>query len=206
MNKYIIIILLLFICSCKKEESKTIVEQSSISSATDSIIYSSKSLESHLQFNKEFGEYEFVKLINSKSFTEAELNYSIKENEFEFNKTSDFKYYTPFTFDFDRVSYNLIAYHSYGENDSKVANAQLNSYIEGKQVDAILLDSRFTAETEYYREFTLTKNGMITIKKVAINGLNYNNAGDIIGQKKLKDSTAETVQYKMNTNGIFTKV
>jgi hypothetical protein len=23
----------------------------------------------------------------------------------------------------------------------------------------------FTAETEYYREFTLTKNGMITIKK-----------------------------------------
>jgi nucleoside recognition membrane protein YjiH len=63
------------------------------------------------------------------------------------------------------VSYNFSAYHSYGENDSKVANAQLNSYM-GKQVDAILLDSRFTAETEYYREFTLTKNGMIILKSI----------------------------------------
>ena len=206
MKKFIYFILILTVCSCKKEDSKTTVTPNASSIEADSIIYNSKSFEPHLKFNSELSEYELIKLANPESFTDLELSYPIHENDFEFDKTEDFKYYTPFSFDFEGVSYKLIAYHSYGENDLKVVNIQLNSYLEGKQTDALLVDCRFTFETEYYREFTITKNGIITIEKVAIEGLNYNSDGDIVGKKTVKDTTAETVRYKMSAKGNFVKI
>lgn len=206
MKKFIFFILLLAVYSCKKEDTKTVTEPSKSVPMTDTIIYSSKVLKPYLKFNEEFSEYELVGLENPQVFTDADLNYPVKENEFEFNKTADFKYYAPFTFEFSNVSYKIIAYHSYGENDSKVTNIQLNSYKGKQQIDALLLDCRFTFETEYYRDFTITKDGTIAIKKIALDGLNYDEEGDIVGQKKVKDSTTETVRYKMNAKGIFTKV
>ena len=206
MKKFIFFILILIVCSCKKEDSKTTVLPTATSTQVNTIIYSSKSFELHLNFNTELSEYELINLTNPESFTDLELSYPIRENDFEFDKTEDFKYYTPFSFDFEDVAYKLIAYHSYGENDLQVVNMQLNSYLEGKQIDALLVDCRFTFETEYYREFTIAKDGVITIKKIAIDGLNYNNDGDILGEKTVKDTTAETVRYKLSTKGIFVKM
>ena len=197
---------MLTVCSCKKDNGKTTVAPIKSKHQSDGVIYSTKLFEPHIQFNTELSTFELIELKNPKSFTEIELTYPVKQNEFEFNKTNDFKYYTPFTFNFEGVSYNLIAYYSYGENDSKVLNIQINSYLDGKQIDALLLDCRFTAETEYYREFTIKKEGTIVIKKVLIDGLNYNAKGDIIGQKTVKDTTSETIRYKMNTQGTFKKV
>jgi hypothetical protein len=205
MKKFIFFIILLAVYSCKKEDTKTLAVPSKSVLTTNTIIYSSKSLKPYLKFNEEFSEYELIKLDNPQLFTDADLNYPVKENEFEFNKTADFKYYTPFTFEFSNVSYKLIAYHSYGENDSKVTNIQLNSYRGKQQIDALLLDCRFIFETEYYSEFTIAKDGTIAIKKIAINGLNYDQKGNIVGEKKVKDSTTETVRYKMN-KGTFTQL
>jgi hypothetical protein len=58
-------------------------------------------------------------------------------------------------FNFDKVTYKVIAYTTYGENDSKIVNIQLNSYVASVQTDALLLDNRFTFETEYYRQFSI---------------------------------------------------
>lgn len=206
MKKIIFFIIVLTVFSCKKEDSKTPTVTTKTSPKTESLIYSSDSIEQYLQFNAEYSEYELVKLTDPKAFTEAEVKIVIKENDFGFNKSVDFKYYTPFTFTKDNVNYSIIAYNSYGENDSKVVNIQLNSFVANKQIDALLLDCRFTFETEYYRDFRITQDGTITIKKLAIDGLNYNDDGDIVGEKKVKDTTSQTVRYKMNTTGTFTKM
>jgi hypothetical protein len=206
MKKLIFFISILAFYSCKKEDNKVKVAPITASPQTDSMIYSSKSFAPHLSFNAELSEYELIELKNPNSFKEEELIYPVKENDFELNKVADLNYYTPFTFNLQNVSYAVIAYYSYGDNDIKVANIQLNSYLAGKQTDAILLDCRFTFETEYYREFTISKNGIITINKVAIDGLNYNEEGDIVGEKAVKDTTIVKSQYKLNTNGAFVKM
>jgi hypothetical protein len=54
-------------------------------------------------------------------------------------KQRDFKYYAPFTLNL-AMYLKIIAYHSYGENDSKVTNIQLNSYKEKQQIDDLLTD------------------------------------------------------------------
>jgi hypothetical protein len=46
-----------------------------------------------------------------------------------------------------------------------------------------MLDNRFTFETEYYRQFSI-KRWNHRYKKLAINGLAYDEEGDIVGQKK----------------------
>lgn len=96
------------------------------------------------------------------------------------------KYYTTTSFNYNTVAYKVSAYTSYGENDSKVVNIQLNSYLFNIQIDALLLDCRFTFETEYYRQFSIKKDGTIAIKKLATDGSAYDDKGDIIGQKKQK--------------------
>lgn len=204
MKKITLFIVLLVVFSCKKEATTPIVIEKT-QPKTDSIIYSSANIKPHLKFNSEYSEYELIKLKNPQSFSQQELNYPVKENEFEFNKSTDFQYFTTSSFNFDKVTYKVIAYTTYGENDSKIVNIQLNSYVASVQTDALLLDNRFTFETEYYRQFSIKRDGTIAIKKLAINGLEYDEEGDIVGQKKVKDTTITLVQYKMNPTGKFTK-
>jgi hypothetical protein len=204
MKKITLFIVLVVVFSCKKETTKPLTPEKIIPQ-TDNIIYSSAFIEPYLKFNAEYSEYELIKLKNPKSFSQEELAYPVKENEFEFNKSNDFQYYTTTSFNFNTVAYKVIAYTSYGENDSKVVNIQLNSYLANIQTDALLLDCRFTFETEYYRQFTIRKDGTIAIKKIAINGLAYDDEGDIIGQKKVKDTTTTLLRYKINPTGKFTK-
>lgn len=204
MKKITLFIVLVVVFSCKKEATTPIVLEKTKPN-TDSIIYSSANIKPHLKFNSEYSEYELIKLKNPQSFSQQELNYPVKEHEFEFNKSTDFQYYTTSSFNFDQVTYKVIAYTTYGENDSKIVNIQLNSYVASAQTDALLLDSRFIFETEYYRQFSIKKDGTIAIKKLAINGLEYDEEGDIVGQKKVKDTTITLMQYKMNPTGKFTK-
>jgi hypothetical protein len=204
MKKIVFLILILAFFSCKKDAEKSI-DTTIKTTKTDSIIYSSNEFQPHLKFNSEFCEYQITGLDNPKEFTSKELSFPLKENEFEYNKSADFKYFTPSTFDLDKINCKVIAYTSYGENDSTVLNIQLNSYLAGVQIDALLLDCRFTFETEYYRNFSIKKSGTIIIKKLAIDSLLYNNEGDIIGKKAVNDTTTEVVQYKINTMGHFVK-
>ena len=148
---------------------------------------------------------EFASSIYSLLYCVVTISFPLKENEFNFTKSADFKYYTATTFDLDKTNCKVIAYTTYGDNDSKVLNIQLNSYQSGKQIDALLLDCRFTFETEYYTNFSIKENGTITLKKLAIESLLFNDEGDIIGKKTITDTTTVTVQYKMNAAGHFIK-
>lgn len=204
MKKIFFFLLLMIVLSCKKETNATPQREQTIA-VNDAIIYSSNNIKPHLKFNTEFGEYKLIALTNPQLFNLEELTFPVQENEFEFNKTAELKYYTTTTFNFNTVAYKVIAYPSYGENDSKVVNIQLNSYKKGKQIDALLLDCRFTDEITYYREFTIKKDGTITIKKLTIEGLTYNDKGDITGEKTVKDTTASVVRYKMNSTAVFIK-
>lgn len=190
--------------SCKKEVEKSIVPETK-KIKIDSLIYSSSDFAPHLKFNSELTEYELIGLVKPKDFTTKELSFTVKENDYNFEKSAEFEYYTATTFDVEKTNYKVIAYTTYGENDIKVLNIQLNSYQGGKQIDALLLDCRFTFEIEYYRNFSIKNNGIIAIKKLAIDGLLHNDEGDIIGKRAVKDTITEVVQYKMDATGHFIK-
>lgn len=204
MKKATLLIILMVFFSCKKEGEKTTNTETG-TTKTDSIIYSTNNFQPHLKFEEEFSEFELIGLENPEKFTVKELTYPLKENEFDFKKSADFDYFTINDFDIDKTKCKVIAFTSYGENDSKVVNVQLNSYQSGEQKDALLLDCRFTFETEYYRNFEIKKDGTVILKKMAVNGLLYNNEGDITGERAVNDTTTEVVKYKMNANGQFVK-
>ncbi|MCG9791011.1 hypothetical protein [Flavobacterium algicola] len=204
MKKIIFFILTLVFFSCKKETAESTPSEIA-TTKSDSIVYATSDFEPHLKFDSELVEYDLTGLKDPKNFTAQELAFKVKENDYNFNKSADFKYYTTDTFDLNDVKYEIIAYSTYGENDAKVANLQLNSYVSNKQVDAVLLDCRFTFEIEYYRHFEIKKDGSIIIKKFAIDGLRYNEAGDIIGKKAVKDTVTDIAKYKINTKGQFIK-
>ncbi|NRT15635.1 hypothetical protein HNP99_001992 [Flavobacterium sp. 28A] len=204
MKKAALLLLLIVVFSCKKEGEKSTNTKTEIAK-TDSIVYNTNDFQPHLKLEDEFSEFELTGLKNPEKFTAVELTYPIKENEFDFKKSADFDYFTVNDFNVDKTKCKIIAFSSYGENDSKIVNLQLNSYQSGEQKDALLLDCRFTFETEYYRNFEIKKDGTVIIKKIAVNGLLYNNEGDITGEKAVNDTTTEVVKYKMNANGQFVK-
>ena len=203
MKKITLLLLLILSISCKKtaENSETITEIK-----PELFLYNSKEIAPFIKFNTQFSEYEIQGLDKPQKFTATELNEIIKENEFEYSKSNDFNYFTTKIFDIDKINYKVIVYNTYGENDSKILNVQLNSYLAGNQIDALLLDCRFTFETEYYREFVINKDKTINIKKISIEKLLYNEDGDIIGVKDVNDTIIDPVKYKMDSTGKFLKI
>lgn len=206
MKQITLLILLILSFSCKKtaenSESVTIDETNTKANT----IYKSEDVVPFLKFNTQFSEFEIQGLKNPQKFSLTELNEIVKENEFDFSKSDSFKYYILSTFEIAPITYKVIMYNTYGENDSKVLNIQLNSYLKDKQIDALLLDCRFTFETEYYRNFVINKNKTIDIKKISIEKLNYNEDGDIIGVKDINDTISEPIKYKMDLSGKFIRI
>lgn len=150
-------------------------------------------------------------LINSKGLVEhyfslSEMALPLKENDFETKPSTKDKYYDLETFNFpNQNKCKLIIYSVFGENDSKVLNIQLNSFIEDRLVDKLLLDSRFTFETEYYRNFKINTDGSVEITKFSVDKLEVNEAGDIVGENENPVPKKEVVRYKINSEGEFMK-
>lgn len=207
MKKITLLLLLILSFSCKKtaENKETIIDIETETNNKD-FFYKYTEAAPYIKFNTQFSEYEIEGLEKPQKFTATELNEVIKENEFEFTKSDAFKYYVAKTFDIDKVNYKVIIYNTYGENDSKVLNIQLNSYLAGTPIDALLLDCRFTFETEYYRNFVINKDKTIDIKKIAVEKLLYNDDGDIIGVKDVNDTISVPVKYKIEPSGKFLKI
>lgn len=206
--KKTVLLLIIGMCiffSCKKENEKT-EQNSETSSTTKDEIYSTADTKGYLNFDKELNEYTIVGLKDPQKFSTDEISFAIKENDFEYNKSDDFDFYTIKSFDLGDINYKIIAYNSYGENDAKVLNIQLNSYQSGVPVDGLLLDCRFEFETEYYRNFVINKDKTIVIKKIKVEKLLYNENSDIIGKKEINDTLIDVVRYIVNPLGNFSKL
>jgi len=210
--KKTVLLIIIGLCtfySCKKTNEKA--DQISTPPSTKPItikkeIYSSADAKSYLNFDREFNEYKIVGVKDPQKFSSDELSFVVKENDFDYNKSDDFDYYTIKTFDLDDTNFKVIVYTTFGENDTKVANIQLNSYRSGTQVDALLLDCRFEFETEYYRNFVIKNDKTFEIKKIAVDKLLYNAKGDITGKREVNDTLVDVVTYKVNPLGTFLKL
>lgn len=146
------------------------------------------------------------KELSPENFGEKNTLIPLKENDFDIVLDTKSKFYTLETFKFsDQNTAKLIIYNTFGENDSKILNVQLNSYMNNVLIDQLLLDCRFTFETEYYRTFTINKDKNIKLVKHTVDKLEYNDAGDIVGEKQIGDSSKVTVDYTIDAAGKFIK-
>nr|WP_295771678.1 carboxypeptidase-like regulatory domain-containing protein [uncultured Mucilaginibacter sp.] len=131
----------------------------------------------------------------------------VKESPYGYEMKDDTRYITASQFHMAGVDCKIIVYKVNGENDRTVINTQLNSYDKtGKQLDALLLDSRFTFEVIYHRDFLIEQNGKITINLHSKDQYTYNEQGDITGSLNNAPVETSTVVYQLKPNGMFIKI
>jgi|GEM_PF-285920 len=202
--------------SCKKNVSENGISQSNRSSTdststemTNNLPYTSDRVQPYYKPDTDSVSYVVntsYKGLQSDTFNEKDSSVPIKENDFEIAPDPKTKYYILETFKFsDQNTAKLIIYNTFGENDTKILNVQLNSYFNNVLTDKLLLDCRFTFETEYFRTFSIGKDKSITIVKHSVDKLEYNEAGDIVGEKKQGDSAKVSVEYSIDATGKFIK-
>jgi hypothetical protein len=205
----------MFASSCKKasanqnEISKNIIKKDTTDTMRNNLPYTSDNVKQYYKYDTVSVSYivDMVqKGLSFKNFDEENKRIHLKENDFEVQLNPKYEYYILETFKFSQTNTaKLIIYNTFGENDSKILNIQLNSYLDNKLVDQLLLDCRFIFETEYYRTFIIDADKKIEIVKHTVDNLEYNEAGDIIGEKELADSTKIKVNYTLDPSGKFIK-
>lgn len=214
MKNITCLIVLVSMFSCKenklKNENQLIknneIKNESIMNNNDNIQYTTEDIKKYFTFNKNTNQYTINVNSLSKKFISNEISFPLKENDYDIKISQDIDYFDIHNFNLSNFKYRIIIYNSYGENDSKVLNIQLNSYDENnKLIDKLLLDSRFTFEIEYFRNFIINNDRTIEIKKFSIDKLLYNESGDIIGEKEDYDTVVDLVNYKIDNSGKFLK-
>lgn len=201
---YILILCMFIFYNCKDNPVKPSVEKQNLE---NNLPYTSEQIKKYYRFNNDESAYILDIKDNLLNFTQNEINISIKENDFDIKPNTKSKYLNVEAFNFsNNNSCKLILYNTYGENDIQVLSVQLNSYKGNLLIDQLLLDNRFTFETEYYRTFTINKDGTIKIKKYSVDNLEYNESGDIIGKKQKPEITETIVEYKIDNDGKFVKI
>lgn len=208
--KYFILCSAIFMVSCTSTNEKNESHQDNNSvqenlETNNKFPYTEKDFQKFYAYDAETGLYE-MNIIDSK-WTNFELNLPIKENEFSIHPTVEDKFAVIDTLNFSSsLISKVIIYNTLGDNDSPILNVQLNSYLNGNLKDQLLLDSRFIFETEYFRTFEIQENQKITIHKFSVNYLEFNEAGDILGEKEVPDTLKVTVDYKLMNDGAFKKL
>ncbi len=212
--KNIIIGIFLTLVSCKENTQKRNNSKSEKENKTENLKtvenklpYTSEDVKKYYKTDSDSTNYIVTvpeqKLVN---FNSEEILFPIKENDFEIKSKMTDKYFSIETFNFQNdISCKLIIYNTYGENDSKILNVQLNSYKQNKLVDQLLLDCRFTFENQYYRNFSIGRDETIELIKYSINSLEFNENGDIIGEKTTPDTNKEKFIYTIDNGGKFVK-
>ncbi|OCG24557.1 hypothetical protein A9G11_03720 [Gilliamella sp. wkB108] len=166
--------------------------------------YSSKQLKKYYYWD-EFGE------LNILSHEKMPLrfsmqDYSVKIKTFsdDFHGSSGAFYFPLIYFNFNKFLYTGVMYMSFGANDVHIFTFRLNSYdSNGKLIDAIVLDERYSEEGEVllWNDFTIKANGIIYVnqqKKLLIDaGLSDFKKGEIKSKKS---------QYQMTKTGLFKKL
>ncbi|WDF57198.1 hypothetical protein [Mucilaginibacter sp. KACC 22063] len=137
----------------------------------------------------------------------ADTGTHFQESPFGYEIKPGGRYLTAARFQLSGTDCKIIVYNVTGENDSPVLNIQLNSYNkEGQLQDALLLDSRFIFEVEYYRDFRIEETGIIKLKLHQIEHYTYNEQGDITGYIKDPQVESSSVTYQLQADRKFRKV
>jgi len=199
--------------SCKKDNNNQIgnnqYEKISKKIMKDNLPFTSENIKNFYKIDKDSISYiinNSNRQINIIKGDEMDKSIAIKENEFDIKPKDENIYYEIETFKFSETNTGkLILYNTFGENDIKILNVQLNSYVNNILVDKLLLDCRFSFETQYFRTFKINKEKNIEIIKLSINSLEYNEAGDIIGEKQNADTIKVKVDYDIDAKGYFIK-
>lgn len=199
--------------SCKKDNNNQIgnnqYEKISKKIMKDNLPFTSENIKNFYKIDEDSISYiinNSNRQINIIKGDEMDKSIAIKENEFDIKPKDENIYYEIETFKFSETNTGkLILYNTFGENDIKILNVQLNSYVNNILVDKLLLDCRFSFETQYFRTFKINKEKNIEIIKLSINSLEYNEAGDIIGEKQNADTIKVKVDYDIDAKGYFIK-
>ncbi|UEG51915.1 hypothetical protein LLH06_13185 [Mucilaginibacter daejeonensis] len=131
----------------------------------------------------------------------------VHESPFGYDIKPGDRYVNANQFHLGEVNLKVIIYTIKGENDGRVLNIQLNSYNPNGQLqDALLLDSRFTFEVEYHRDFVIQKNGSISITSYSKDHYTYNEQGDITGTLENAKTESSTVVYHLKPDGKFQRI
>lgn len=140
-------------------------------------------------------------------FNSENILFPIKENDFDIKPKITDKYFVAETFNFSNgISCKVLLYNVFGENDSRILNIQLNSYKQNVLIDQLLIDCRFMFENQYYRYFSINKDATIQLIKYSVKSLEFNENGDIIGEKNKPDIDKEKILYVIDKEGKFVKI
>jgi hypothetical protein len=199
--------------SCKKDNNNQIgnnqYKKISKKIMKDNLPFTSENIRNFYKIDEDSVSYiinNSKRQINIIKGDEMDKSIAIKENEFDIKPKDENIYYEIETFKFSETNKGkLILYNTFGENDIKILNVQLNSYVNNILVDKLLLDCRFSFETQYFRTFKIDQEKNIEIIKFSINSLEYNESGDIIGEKKNADTIKVKVDYDIDAKGYFIK-
>lgn len=169
---------------------------------TENIFFTEKNILPY--YNKEWSSYSLKDSIKAQiiPFSKEQQKIQLKGEKYFYTMSSD-GYYKISEWKVKDVSFELILYTIFGENDRQNLVTQINSYNGQKPIDALILDMRLDFETRIYSNFQI-KNDSIFIERYEINGILYSDNGEIIGQKK--DDTLKIKElYQINNEGKFIK-
>ncbi|OCG27287.1 hypothetical protein A9G11_13155 [Gilliamella sp. wkB108] len=167
--------------------------------------YSSNQLKKYYYWNK-FNEI-LISADNKTPLKFSEQNFFIQPKSVSHEDYCYHKgvfYFPIMYFKFNKFIYTGIIYMAFGNNDDHIFTFRLNSYDpDGKPIDAIVLDERYSEEGEVlvWNDFTIEANGKILVnqkEKLLIDaGLSDFKKGEIKSKKS---------QYQMTKMGLFKKL
>ncbi|MFD0793646.1 hypothetical protein ACFQZX_08455 [Mucilaginibacter litoreus] len=167
----------------------------------------STELQKFYKRDKETGKYTLVIPKGYTLKTYADTGIAFKESPFGYEIKPGDRYLTADQFQLAGMNCKIIVYNVTGENDRPILNIQLNSYNkQGQLQDVLLLDSRFTFEVEYYRDFSIEKSGIIKLKSNQIEHYTYNEQGDITGYINDPQVESSAATYQLQADGKFRKI
>lgn len=207
---YAFMAMVLFGCKGESTEvEEEVIEQvqeiDSNSIADSALPCSSVDIEKYYHFDEESSVYSLV--YDAKEdlvpFSSENLTFPVKEDGFGFQfKTKKYREAKRFSFS-NNISGRLIVYTTSGENDISMLNIQLNTFKNGKLIDQLLLDSKFSWEIRYYNDFVIHKNETIEIDKYTVEYMIFDDS--YTGDENDEVTTIEKVVYGIDKNGYFVK-
>ena len=193
MKKYgLLSVLLLCLAAC------SVPRQAEKAASRNAIVWTNQLVEPLLVFDNSVISYRLKPKYRRRAvlFSAAEKALPLKGDTHNYDLNSlDGRYYTVAEHkDRNGYDYKLIVYNAGGDNDTEILVTQLNSYKQGKPIDALLLELNFTFEIAYSSRY-IVDNKSSRIDQYAINGLQCSEDGDIIGTKEVPDSTVWRLVY-----------